>query len=92
MSKETLQTLNEEDLEIASQKAIRMLNIVLYIFIFSLVGVSGYSGYRAGKGTNLPWSVWIPPLFLGAIAISLAMRRMYKVKKEIANRTNNNQV
>ncbi|GEM_PF-6891213 len=91
MSKENLQALNKEGLEIASQKAARVLKIIIHVFIYSLVAVAGYSGYRQGQGINLPWSVWIPPLFLGAIAISLASNHFYKVKKEIVSRTNNSQ-
>ncbi len=82
MNTEKLQLLNKEALEKEDQKATCILNLVIRVFIFSLVAVAGYSGYRQGQGTNLPWSVWIPPLFFGAIGIFLAARRFFKVKKK----------
>ncbi len=90
MNTEKLQQLSEEALAIEDKKAIRMLNLVISIFVFTLVSVAGYSGYRHAEGTNLPWSVWIPPLILGAIGTVFAVRRLFNVKKEITSRTNNN--
>lgn len=89
MNQKDLEIMSGEALKKADKNATRLLSLVIKFFIFSLVTVAGYSGYRQGQGTNLPWSVWIPPLFLGSIATFFAFRRLKRVKEVIMNRTNN---